>query len=673
MTHRLSFLVLPQEVTLFERRYLARVNRTALWLFAAHLPIFVAIAALNGTKPWLGFALTLLVLVGPVVAYLTFDNPRHVSVVHGVAAMFMGGLLVHFGQGPMQIEMHFYFFALIAMSAVFGNPLVIVAAAITVALHHFILWSVLPRSVFNYQASFWVVLVHAAFVVLESIATCFIARSFFDNVIGLDRIVRARTVELDARNRDMRLLLDNVQQGFLTLDLGGKLTRERSAAVDAWFGSPADGATWFDWLDTVSPDFAAQTRVGWSAIVDDFLPIEVNLAQMPANLAVHGSTFRVEYRSIAGTGERPRFLVIVTDVTADVSRALAETERREALAVFERVLGDRSGFELFFEDATSIVREVTRDDVVDLGRVKRLLHTLKGNAGLYGLTSVATICHRLEDVIAESGAFPGPIACHDLIARWSQLERDVEALLGPRTSPIHVTEADLTALESAVRRGDGRPSLVRQIRSLKLEPTVKRLSLFAEEARVMGERLGKPALQVRVEDNGVRLDGPRWAPFWSALSHAVRNAVAHGIETPEERATVGKKPQGEVCLRCDMVDGALVIEVTDDGRGIDWCEVARRAVAVDGPVGTPADLEEALFTDGVSTAAAVNDIAGRGVGMGALRDATRARGGTIRVLSRANAGTTVRMTFPLPSENGAPEATKRPSTRSEPARFASPS
>jgi hypothetical protein len=110
----------------------------------------------------------------------------------------------------VQIEMHFYFFALLAMLAIFGNPMVIVVAAVTVAVHHLLLWATLPASVFNYAAPLWVVVVHAAFVVLESVATVYIARSFFDNVIGLEKIVHQRTAEIDARNRDMRLVLDNV-------------------------------------------------------------------------------------------------------------------------------------------------------------------------------------------------------------------------------------------------------------------------------------------------------------------------------------------------------------------------------------------------------------------------------------------------------------------------------
>ena len=234
----LDFLVLPPEVSDFERNYLGRVNRIASFFFALHVPVFVLVAYVNDTRPGLALILSAAVLLGPLLGRHATQSPRGLSIVYGVTAMFMGGLLVHFGQGPVQIEMHFYFFALVAMCAVFGNPLVIVAAAATVALHHLIVWLVIPSSVFNYDARWWVVGVHALFVGLESVATCFIARSFFDNVIGLEKIVRKRTEELDAKNQEMRLLLDNVQQGFLTIDRSGRLAGEHSAIVDGWFGAP---------------------------------------------------------------------------------------------------------------------------------------------------------------------------------------------------------------------------------------------------------------------------------------------------------------------------------------------------------------------------------------------------------------------------------------------------
>src|SRR5687767_7489656 len=102
----LDYIVLPAQITEFEVAYLRRINRIGLGFFLLHLPVFVGVAYFNGTNPLLAIGLTLLVLAGPAAGYLSFQNPRTLSLVYGFTAMLMGGLLVHFGQGSMQIEMH---------------------------------------------------------------------------------------------------------------------------------------------------------------------------------------------------------------------------------------------------------------------------------------------------------------------------------------------------------------------------------------------------------------------------------------------------------------------------------------------------------------------------------------------------------------------------------------
>jgi two-component system, chemotaxis family, sensor kinase CheA len=645
MKRILEFLILPQHVSDFERRYLLRLNRVALVFFAMHVPVFALIAWCNDTRPWLAAALTSAVLAGPAIAYFTVENPRTVSVVHGVAAMFMGGLLVHFGQGPVQIEMHFYFFALVAMCAVFGNPVVIVAATVTVALHHLVVWLALPRSVFNYEAAWWVVAVHAAFVVLEAVATCFISRSFFDNVIGLEKIVQSRTEALDAKNRDMRLLLDNVQQGFLTIDRQGILAQERSAAVDNWFGVPAPSATLFDYLAVVSPEFAKATRMGWGEVSSDFLPLELALDQMPHRVRIGSTHLRVDYRPIGAAEPYERFLVIVTDVTTEVEREQAESERREAMAVFERVLVDRSGCESFFEEGSQAV-ELLSQGACDFTLGKRMLHTLKGNASLYGLSGVAAMCHELEDVIEETGELPPPSAYRSLAERWGRLTSEIEKLLGRSARMIEIDDAQYMTLLGAVQRGEPKDVLLKKVRGLRLEPTLKRLHHFAEQAQRIAQRLDKE-LDVRVEDHGVRVSSKTWSTFWGSFIHAVRNAIDHGIESPEARVAGGKPSSGALTLSTFEDGDRLVVEVVDDGRGIDWDAVAHRASAAGLPADTRDDLQRALFSDGLSTAASVTDVSGRGVGMGSLLQGVHSLGGEMAVLSEGGIGTRLRMTFPL--------------------------
>ena len=98
----------------------------------------------------------------------------------------------------------------------------------------------------------------------------------------------------------------------------------------------------------------------------------------------------------------------------------------------------------------------------------------------------------------------------------------------------------------------------------------------------------------------------------------------------------------------------LVIEVKDDGQGIDWDRLAQKARAAGLPADTRADLERALFTDGISSRDEVSDTSGRGIGMGAVQAACQSLGGTIELESVMGGGTTFR--FCLPNASGSEEA-----------------
>jgi two-component system chemotaxis sensor kinase CheA len=645
VTKLLRYLALPEEISSFESDYLSRINRIGLLFLLAHVPVMAVLAYLNGTGALLALALAAAVFLGPLLAYFTLSNPRSVSMTYGVAAMFMGGVLVHVGQGPMQIEMHFYFFAVLAMLAVFGNPMVIVAAAATVGLHHLVLWWLIPRSVFNYEAPVWVVAVHGVFIVLESVAATFIARGFFDNVIGLERIVQRRTAELDACNRDMRLVLDQVGQGLLTIDRKGAPSVERSREFHRWFPSTKDGAeTIFDLFERASPAFAARSRVAWEQVVDGLMPLSLTLGQMPSRLVAGERQLSLAYAGVE-EGESPeRFLVVVTDVTAEAKRHLAETERRETLEVFERILSDRSAVEGFFEEGAALAEAILSREVADLTAVGRALHTLKGNSALFGLSGLSAACHDLETWIAEENRLPTEEACARLRAHWDALVGRVDRLLGKRRGLLEIDRDDYDALEQSARRGAGADVLLTKIQALKLEPTERRLQRFAEQARRVALRLEKD-VDVKVDSASARVDPQVWRGFWSSFIHVVRNAVDHGVELADERTANGKPPRGTIWLRTYVRDDEFLVEVADDGPGVDWSRIVERAKELGFDAATEAERRNALFRDGVSTATRLTDISGRGIGMGAAKEATEALGGRIEIETELHRGTTVRMIF----------------------------
>lgn len=145
-------------------------------------------------------------------------------------------------------------------------------------------------------------------------------------------------------------------------------------------------------------------------------------------------------------------------------------------------------------------------------------------------------------------------------------------------------------------------------------------------------------------DRGVldRITGP--------LEHLVRNAVAHGIETAAERLSLGKPATGRVHMDLSQQGNTLQLQISDDGRGLDYARIRERAIAA-GLLTLDAQADEAalaelIFEPGFSTASKVTELSGRGIGMDAVRAAVIALGGQMKVLSERGAGT--RFIFSLP-------------------------
>ena len=461
----------------------------------------------------------------------------------------------------------------------------------------------------------------------------------------LETLVEARTVELAGRNDDMRRVLNNVGQGFVTLDLEGRMSRERSAILETWFGPAPESGLLTDYLAKVDPAMARWFAVCWQAVTDGMLPLSVALAQLPRRVTDSGRHFEFDYRPLlTADGDLTRVVVVLSDVTAAVARARAETDEREATQLFKRLIADRPGFLEFFSEACALAQHI-RDERGDPTSFKRALHTLKGNAGLYGIDSIAQLAHVLEDRLQETEQL-NEADLLPLLTRWDEMASKIRELVGEARSGLEVDEADYRRVLVAVELGTPYPKLRDMLLAWRLEPTHARLQRIGEQAEALAERLEKGPLTVHIESNNLRLPPGRWSPFWAAAIHVIRNALDHGLESADERTQHGKEPAGRLTLRTCLHGDVFSVEFSDDGRGIDWSAVERKAAAAGAPNTTRADLINALFLDGLSTKDSATELSGRGVGLGAVRQACEDLGGEIELESQRGRGTTMRFLWP---------------------------
>lgn len=207
----------------------------------------------------------------------------------------------------------------------------------------------------------------------------------------------------------------------------------------------------------------------------------------------------------------------------------------------------------------------------------------------------------------------------------------------------------LAARQATLERLVG--GLHRAVMGARRVPVTPLLRRFPRMVREVAAGLDKEA-ELLVDAGGVELDKAVVDGLFEPLTHLLRNAIDHGIEAPGQRQRAGKTARATLRLTARVQDDHAVIEVLDDGRGVDANQIRLAAQRRGLVAPTGADLSDPealdlLFRPGFSTAAAVTELSGRGVGLDAVRAAIARLGGSVTLESELGAGTTVRLTLPL--------------------------
>lgn len=342
---------------------------------------------------------------------------------------------------------------------------------------------------------------------------------------------------------------------------------------------------------------------------------------------------------------------------------IAHTLKGNAFTLGFQALG---GFAHTLEDLLDKVREgavqVTPPMVTALLRAVDALRLLVPNS-VGGADALSAAEKALQDDLADPSRFAASAAAP--IARSGPRERrslrvDLEKLdrIVSLTSEIALARVRLGQILADGRAGPEALDLHRDIERLDRElhgqvmgvRAVRVAAALRPQERTVRDAVAACGKQARlvIEGEEVEADTSVVDGIRDPLAHMVRNAVVHGIESPEERAAAGKDPCGTVTVRALHESGSLVIRLEDDGRGFDrarFREEARRR-------GLPDDVDETrlfdlAFQPGFSTAAKITEVAGRGVGLDVVRSNVEALRGTISVESEEGRGTAFTLRLPL--------------------------
>jgi two-component system chemotaxis sensor kinase CheA len=188
--------------------------------------------------------------------------------------------------------------------------------------------------------------------------------------------------------------------------------------------------------------------------------------------------------------------------------------------------------------------------------------------------------------------------------------------------------------------------------SMRMVPVMSLFQRFPRMVRDIAKAQGKQ-IEIQMFGEDTELDKQVAEKIGDPLVHLIRNSADHGIESREVRRAAGKSESGLITLRAGREGSAIVIDIIDDGRGIDVARLKAKAVEkgiLSQEQAAALSREKALeliFAAGLSTAKAVSDLSGRGVGMDVVRSNTAEVGGSVSVLSDEGKGTTIRLQLPL--------------------------
>jgi len=451
------------------------------------------------------------------------------------------------------------------------------------------------------------------------------------------------------RTKELRAILDNVVFGFLVINRqlivqeGFTQSCRRLLEVDQIAGwNLCD-------LLRLSENERPGYELGIEQIYEDILTEEMNVTQLRHRFVLKsGRVLRVEPRVVRDDQGQVALVLMTISDTTQLEQMQRENENNRALL---NILRQKPSFESFLDETREQLRSAQRAGSSDTVLVRRVAHTIKGNASLYGLAQIAKLIHDIEEQ-------PSIERQHldDITRAFREFLESHASVLGISFDraggrSFTLTEDQVNRLRAVKKelQGSAGEEVAQVIRQIEAVPAADLLGPIDQLVASLASRFGK-AVQLEVRGANVRLDRTRMATAFQILPHLIRNAIDHGIEPEHAR---GDKPaRASLRLEVKESESAYQLVVEDDGRGIDGNAVASAAVGkgvvTAAEVAALDDAEKVylIFRDTVSTAEEVTDVSGRGVGMSAVEAEVTRLGGSIQLDTQRGRGTRVELSIP---------------------------
>lgn len=490
--------------------------------------------------------------------------------------------------------------------------------------------------------------------------------NYEDNLALAERNLALSSAELLTANRSISAMVNCLGQGFLLFGADGICLPVYAKACEALLETSPAGRPIADVL-RLDPErkarFVALLRLafggGHAMSFSEIMRFAPSIFPHSA-----GRNIRIDYKAESDAqGQLAHIVVIVTDVTEQIRAQTLAEERKSAFEAVERALRDRQSFGRFMRHAMEFTALLTDATAEMTDSLKREAHTLKAGAGAFRLTRLMNALHDCEQAFTSGRDMPNAVEWR---TPQSALQQEIDAIIASfqRLLGIDVlrlehessfdrqTLFDFAGFLAGRGLGDLRQDFIRLVCTESLAAHLHHYDLYLAD---LAERFNKKVAPIRFIGADVRIVPELYRGVFESLLHLFRNIMDHGIELPDERRERGKEETGNVTVTTTLrfaQDGLnwLCLEIQDDGAGIAVAKVRQKLQDVDSAGNwqerSDADVLAALSARNISTAAAVTQYSGRGIGLNAVHHAVTQLGGRFSLHTTQGQGTTYLIELP---------------------------
>jgi PAS domain-containing protein len=487
--------------------------------------------------------------------------------------------------------------------------------------------------------------------------------------------------EVDKKTRDIQGMLDNIPLGICSIDSQGRILPNYSVQLPSIIGvkEPAgqDYVQAIFGSSNLSVDLKDTMHQSLLACFDDdVISFESNAAHLPEEVTISYDGQRHDLQCIWSpiTDKNncvARVLLVLRDIT---SLKQAEAQRLEHQRELEYIIElvnvspDKfQGFVVtsmqFLAENDRLIRQNPKKDPEIVKIIFVNMHTMKGAARTLGFYKMTSLLHEVEQVYSALLRDPD-LVWHqqNLLESMQEVKAVFDYYVKLNHEKLGRTVANSTEVSISREALEHQNRTLRSIQVSRLEPqdalklrdTIQRIEdlCFSEASDVfldilssvhrVARDLGKEIPIINVEARGFKLKQSAHEMLANVFVHIIRNSLDHGIETAAERVAVGKRPTGRIDVRLQQQGDRLAIEYRDDGRGLNMRKLREKAhrdqLLTADELKSPQKVAELIFISGLSTAQALTEVSGRGVGMDAVRRYLENNGGQIQLRVQEEVG-----------------------------------